>query len=295
MGEALGKIPKGDTSWVYVGSSKKDYAKKKEVSKADTEFNTFLQQILDVADPIVKKEHEDVVEINGKIALAAAEELNKKNKAWKDFKEHKDLKRYLLEQDIEWRGRDVPKRLERMLVFGLIGSGAVGLDMGTDNIAKTAFSRIKDKGNQAALTKGWEMLTDLLSGNLFDAGARWGTNKKDIGYITPVSSAFGQVGNTILTMVNNKSKIWNSLVNPGAIESGFRAIGAIPWVGVIPEKIYAAANRELLEQDGMFPFIFNMAFNMMLEKETHKDSQEQSLQANKKKKYKSHSGGRPLP
>jgi hypothetical protein len=298
MGEALGKIPKGDTSWVFVGASKQDRLKKKEITKEDTLFNKFLQDVFDVATPTALAERADVADVQGKIALSTAEVLTKKSNAWQRFKEHKDLKKYLLEQDVEWRGREVPERLRRILVFSLIGAGSFALNYGTNFAAEELLFKNKEiklpfvkkpfelnngTGNRAALLKGWEMISDMLVGKLFDYGAQLGTNKKNIGFVTPLTSTLAQVGNTVLNFADisirpgmdhdevKKVRKINALINPGVFEAGIRAVGAIPIIGIPFEKLYALANKQLLQEDGTFPFIFNLAYAMIMEKDINRD------------------------
>ncbi len=287
MAESISDNFKGDTSWVYVGQGKAEQRTIPEKPKPDTELHRFMQDVFDVAVPVAIRERDEVAAVNGELAAASAELLMSKSKTpWQRYKEHGDLKRFVIEQDEAWRGRSLPNRLGRLATYGTMMAGTFGLDRVSDLVAsKFIFSPEKlrvppfkpitlKNGNKEALGVGWEFVTDTLVGKGTDLLAQTATNRKSIGFVSPLSKAVSTLGTTLLNitgnMYNEKTKnipIINSFVNPGFIESAFRFTSALPWVGIPFEYLYAEANKQLIKADGVMPFGIDLAYNMAVAKE----------------------------
>lgn len=290
MAEYVGVLPKGDTSWIYVGTGAPE--KHAKPTKKDTAFNRLMQRVFDVQKSPDKKSLTEAVQIQSELALEAAHDLTDGTTAWNRYKEHGSIKRFVRELDRELRGRENVEAKAKVLTFGLLGSAALGLDVAGDFVAEKVlfaqdtiplpFGRALElnhgTGNRKALSVGWEMLTDKFSELLANEGAKQVTNRKDVGFISPLSSTLTLVGNTALNMLdltigkdrNFSTKVLNAVVNPTFVESSFRVAGAVPVLGVPVEKLYALANKQLLRDEGFLPFMMTVAFNMITAKDGDK-------------------------
>lgn len=292
MAENYSQQYRGKVIHVYLGEGKAE-SPKPEAKKADTLYNKHMQELFDVIAPEAMSERIDAVNTQGELATTTAELLQEKSTAWQRYKEHKNLKQFISELDTEWRGRELPHKLERFMLFGVMGGFYTGLDFATDLIAdKTfleesrkhlgtekfpiiAFDEFDSQGNRKALKAGWEMLTDKLISMFSDKSVKETTNRSDVAFVSPISDALASVGNIVSSIATPSKQEWyhrviNALINPGSIEAGFRALSAIPVFGAKVENAYIALNKQLLRGEGLLPYGFDMALTMLAAKETQK-------------------------
>ena len=270
---------------IYLGEGKPD-KQKSDTSKADTLYNRNMQEVFDVIVPEAIAERQDVVEAQGEIASVTANLILSKTNAWNRYKEHHDVKRYIKEQDIEWRGRELPRKLDRILVMAALGGASALIDyagdaIGTKMLAKTGTGSIPGvpmdeadtHGNRKAIKAGWEMITDELIGAFANQSVREATNRREVGFVSPLSESLARVG-TIVTsfaLPEEKSRMQrfvSSVINPATIEAGIRGLAAIPLIGAGVENAYIALNKSLLRKEGLFPFGFQLAATMLAAKDS---------------------------
>lgn len=292
MAENYSQQYRGKVTHVYLGEGKAD-PPNPEVKKADTLYNKHMQELFDIVAPEAALEHVDAVHTQGELATATAELLRDKSTAWQKYKEHKNLKQFINDLDVEWRGRKLPHKLERFMLFSVMGGFYSGLDFASDYIADKTFLR-KDvtqlgvgkvpiitfdstdtKGNRKALKAGWEMLTDKLISVFSDKSVKETTNRQDVAFVSPISDAFASVANIVSAIATPSEqklihRVVNSLINPGSIEAGFRSLSAIPVIGAKVENAYIALNKQLLKGEGLLPYGFDMALTMLAAKEAQK-------------------------
>ena len=275
---------------IYLGEGKAEKPHP-ERTKADTLYHKKMQEVFDVVLPEAIAEKQDAVEAQGDIAQATADLLLSKKNAWEKYKEHGNLKQLIHDQDVEWRGRELPHKLDRMLVFTALGGASALIDYGSDALGTKIISRNRlfsekfswapkidmdaadTHGNRKAIKAGWEMLSDKLIGSFANVSVREATNRKDVGFVSPLSESFANVGNVVLSFAFDEDKthiqrLISSVVNPATIESGIRALAAVPLLGAGVENAYIAANKALLKDDGLFSFGINLAATMVAAKES---------------------------
>jgi|GEM_PF-690827 hypothetical protein len=299
MAENYSQQYRGKVIHVYLGEGKAD-PPKPEVKKADTLYHKHMQELFDIIAPEAVSERIDAVNTQGELATATAELLREKSSARERYKEHKDFKRFVHELDGEWRGRELPHKLERFLLFSVMGSFYTGLDFVSNYLAEKTFLR-KDitkiglgksgisldaadtNGNRKALKAGWEMLSDKLIGLFSDKSVKETTNRDDVAFVSPISDALASVGNIAVSLATPSDKkpihwLLNSIINPGSIEAGFRTLSAIPLAGAKVENMYIALNKQLLRGEGVLPYGFDVALTMLAAKETQKKDVELVLE-----------------
>ncbi len=285
---------------MYLGEGKAD-PPKPETKKADTLYNKHMQELFDIVVPEAVAERADAVSTQGELATKTAEVLRDKSTARERYKEHKDFKRFIHELDTEWRGRELPNKLERFMLFSVMGGFYSGLDFVSDLIAdKTflnkerahlgstkfpiiTFDKVDTQGNRKALKAGWEMLTDKLISGFSDKSVKETTNRDDVAFVSPISDAFASVGNVISSIATPNDQKFihrfiNALINPGSIEAGFRTLSAIPVIGAKVENAYIALNKQLLKGEGMLPYGFDIALTMLAAKEKQKNDVERIME-----------------
>lgn len=277
---------------MYLGEGKAE-PPKTEIKKADTLYNKHMQELFDIVAPEAIAERVDAVSTQGELATKTAEVLKEKSTAWQRYKEHKNLKQFISELDTEWRGRELPHKLERFMVFSVMGGFYTGLDFVSDYVADKTFLR-KDlpylgtekmpivkfdatdsQGNRKALKAGWEMLSDKLISMFSDKSVKETTNRDDVAFVSPISDALASVGNIVSSIATPSKqepihRFLNAIINPGSIEAGFRTLAAIPLVGAKVENKYIALNKQLLKGEGVLPYGFDVALTMLAAKETQK-------------------------
>ena len=281
-----GKVPR-----VYLGEGRAESVKQSKTRSKDTAYNRYMQELFDVTALEAVAERVDAVNTQAEIAVKTAELLKDKSTAWDRYRAHKNITRFINDLDTEWRGRELPHKLERILMFSMIGAASSGMDVGADILADKTFLRKGTKpfgltiddadtfGNRKALKAGWEMVTDHLIGVTSDSAVKEATNREDIQFVSPLSDSLSKIGNVLSSVLmpsemKLRHHILNSLVNPSTIESGFRALAAIPVLGAKVEHWYSALNTQLLHGEGMFPFGFDVAVTMLAAKENQKKSVE---------------------
>lgn len=278
------------TKRIYLGEGKAE-PPKPEQKKADTRYNARMQELFDVVAQEAVAERSDIVDAQGEIAMATAELLGEKKSAWEQYREHGDVKKFIHELDAEWRGRELPRKLERILIFATLGASSAGLNYAGELVAEKALKdrpgllKRKDgsfvipmddadtRGNRKALTKGWEMITDSLVGSFSDVAVQQATNRDDVGFVSPLSSALSKIGTiaSAVALPEGKKQITrmvNAVSNPGTIEAGIRTLASVPVLGAKVENWYIALNKRILRGSGIFPFGFEMAVTMLAAKES---------------------------
>lgn len=272
---------------IYLGEGKPDASPIPAKQKADTEYNRRMQEVFDVVSKEAMAEREDVQNTQTELALLTAETLMEKPNAWQRFKEHKNISQFVNELDIEWRGRELPRKLDRLMVFGVLGATSALMDFGVDTIVTKTLHKDKhelfklfgkqvipftDKnGNREALKAGWEFVTDDLIGAFSNISVKEATNVKEAKFISPLSDSLSKVGNiatTWLMRTDDRSlgqRAISSVINPSTIESSIRILSAIPAVGAPVEKLYTAANA-LLKKDEILPLGFDLGLAMLAAK-----------------------------
>ncbi len=76
MAESVVKDFKGKMDWVYVGKAE---APKVVEKKADTLFNEYMRDVLDIATPVAKSELAEASALQGGIAEETANRLSQKS------------------------------------------------------------------------------------------------------------------------------------------------------------------------------------------------------------------------
>lgn len=268
------------TSPVYVGEAKA------EQPKPDTEYHKKMQEIFDVVAPEVTAERQEAAEAQGAITVETAKLLQSKSTAWKRYNEHKNISRFFRELDVEWRGRELPHKLDRVMIFSVLGGASALMDWGADEVATRTFlkpendqlfrfskppwdklniSLHQDTGNREAIKAGWEMLTDTAIGLFSDKSVAEATNRNDVRFVSPLSDTLSKIGNVAAAFWVPKPegrrlvhKVLNSLVNPSTIESIFRSLGSIPVAGAGVERLYKGLNALLTRKSTIIPFGFDL-------------------------------------
>lgn len=281
-------ISHSHTSPVYVGEGK-------AVSpKPDSAYNKKMQEIFDVVAPEMQAERQEAAEAQGAITFETAKLLESKSTAWRRYKEHKSLSRFFRELDVEWRGRELPHKLDRIMIFSLLETTSALMDLTSDVIANKTFLQKdrqtlfqisnpawkkwdvvfdKESGNREAIEAGWERLTDTAIGMFSNKSAQETTNRKDYAFISPLSNTLSKIGSVMMSFWQPSwgdrqwyHKLLNSITNPSTIESGFRAVGAIPVGGAAIEKVYKGLNTLLRKESTLIPAGFDVAASMFAAK-----------------------------
>lgn len=292
MAESIIKDFKGKNDWVYVGKSE---APKPSEKKADTLFHQYMQEVFDVAAPVMIGELDGAA---GAQAALASATLSLADKAHTDATSTASLpdkstfaKRWLaLEQRVS--NDDHQNRLGKLLTSFVYMGGSFAMNLGSEVVADVLYrgkSKVplplgrsinisKETGNQRMLDAGWEYLTDYGVEKTVDWSAQKLANRENIGFVSPLSRAISKIGNTIINATRNfdehnfSTAVKRSLLNPGFIEGAFRFAGALPGGGFIKE-LYGKANKQIMKGEGVIPLGADLAFNMIFAKVLYKMQQ----------------------
>lgn len=288
MGESISSQYRGKVTRVYLGEGKAEPSKSPETTKADTLYSRHMQEIFDVVAPEMIAERVEAAKAQTEIAVETAEELQKKSTARERYKKHKDFKRYVRELDTEVRGREMTKRLDRMLIYSILGGASAAMDFVGDYAGEAFFDKrdalitlpkgkelisLKD-GNREAMKAGWEMLTDTAIGAFSDKSVQLTTNRSDAEFISPLSKGLSKIGTIISTFaLNEKQKhlkhYVNALINPSTIEAGIRSLAVIPVGGAVVERVYNALNKKLDNDFDLLTVGFDVSTVMLAAKVKH--------------------------
>lgn len=245
---------------------------KKEIDPAEKKYTQFLKEVFDVAEPVLYQEVGEQAVAQGELALLTGAELAKKMKPWEEFEKHKDWKRLGNELDFVWRGgKDVPHRLGRVFMNGVIGAGSLGVDF----VADKGVDWFVNKGrkelpipfvkklipltpeNKFVLRDGLEFFSDKLVGYGANVAVKGMTREKDVRYPSQLANTLSEMGNLATAIggwnqvgAASYKKVLNSMINPGFIEGSLRSVAAIPVFGAAVEKIYTAFNEKLKNENG---------------------------------------------
>lgn len=277
---------------IYLGEGKAEKPSP-EKNKADTLYNKHMQEVFDVILPEAISERQDVVEAQGEIATVTAELLLSKKNAWEHYKEHKNIKQFIEEQDQEWRGRELPHKLDRILTMAALGGSSALINFGTTAIGEKVLSgdpllprkeesvnplkadESDSLGNKKAIKAGWELIAGKLIGSFANRSVQEATNRKGVGFVSPLSESLSNIGNIVISFAMPDWKergllqhAITGVVNPATVESGLRGLAAIPMLGAGVENAYIALNKSLMKEEGMLPFGFNLAATMLAAKES---------------------------
>jgi hypothetical protein len=272
---------------IYLGEGKPDSAPKTIKQKADTEYNKRMQEVFDIVSKEALAEREDVQNTQTELALLTAETLMEKPNAWQRFKEHKNVSQFISELDTEWRGRELPRKLDRILVFSVLGGASMLMDYGADALTskllsddnhelklfnKQVISFTDANGNREALKAGLDFVSDDLIGAFANISVKEATNTKDAKFVSSLSKVAYKVGNLAATFLPaDKSPLQqfvNSTINPGTIEAMFRISATMPVVGALVEKGYNAANKAM-KNDEILPLGFDLGLTILAAKVNH--------------------------
>ncbi len=251
------------TIYQFVGSAE---APKPTFTKPDTLQHKHMQEVFDIVAPHALEERIDARNAETEIALLTAQTLTEKKYIWE-------------------KRREIPHKLERILLFSVLGGASALMDFGGDELTSRLLKKegslftwknkqyvsLENQGNREALKAGWEMITDSLIGKFSDLSVQQATNRGDVKFVSPLSDTLSKVGNiaisfTLAPEAKRMHRFINSMVNPSTIEAGFRTLSAIPIGGHIVENVYAAANQFLLKEKGLFPYGFDLAATMLAAK-----------------------------
>jgi hypothetical protein len=282
MAESVVKDFKGKMDWVYVGKAEAPRVVEK---KADTLWNEYMQKVFDVAEPVAVAEVRDMAATQMAIAEGAAKQLAPEDMV----KQSGGVKEKFVEKWLAWEKKfSTPKhqnRLGKLVVNGTYMAGSFGLDLLSDMAAHKLFLGRTDiplgfgkkftlgegTGNKEMLKAGWEYLTDEGIGKATDWSVQKLANKEDIAFVSPLAHTLGKVGALVMNVFGDlkdhstKTMVMNSFVNPGFIEGFFRFTGALPGGGFMKD-LYAYANRQIMQGEGLLPFGTDMAYNMLIAK-----------------------------
>ncbi|MEK7577699.1 MAG: hypothetical protein AAB492_03755 [Patescibacteria group bacterium] len=245
---------------------------KKEIDPSEKKYTQFLKEVFDVAEPVLYQEIGEQAAVQGELTLLTGAELAKKMKPWEAFETHKDWKRLVREVDFAWRGKDVPHRLGRVFMNGLIQGGSFAIDYvadsGVDRFLHDGKKEIKDPifkktlielsdENRYVLRDGLEFAADKIVGYGANVAVKGLTHETDVRYPSQLANTISEMGN-LATAIGGWNtaggplhrKIFSSMINPGFIEGSLRSMAAIPVFGAGVEKIYTALNDKLKNQDG---------------------------------------------
>lgn len=243
---------------------------KKEIDPAEKRYTQFLKEVFDVAEPVLYQEVGEQAAVQGELALLTGVELAKKMKPWEAFQEHKDWKRLGSELDFVWRGgKDVPHRLGRVFMNGVIEAGSLAIDYGSDKAIDWFVNNDREElpkpfnklisltdENKFILRDGFEFAADKFVGFGANEAVKFATNEKDVRYPSHLANAASELLN-IATAIGgwNRShdvlkRVANSAINPGFIEGSLRSLVAIPIFGAGVDKIYTALNEKLKNENG---------------------------------------------
>lgn len=249
---------------IYIGKGMAEVPDPAE-TKADTLYNKKMQEIFDVVAPESVAERVDAAKAQAEIAVASAEELQKKNTSYEHFKEHKDTKRFLKDLDREWRGRELPQRLQRVMYMSVLGTASAAMDYVGDFAAEKFLEHRKsfdlpggkfhieftdENKNREALKAGWEMLTDIGVGAFSDKSVQLTTNRENVEFISPLSKSMSKIGSIVSMYAMNEKRrglkrMVNAVINPSTIEAGLRSIETIPVGGALVERLHRYLNNKL--------------------------------------------------
>lgn len=290
MSESVVKDFKGKMDWVYVGKAEAPRVVEK---KADTLWNEYMRDVLDIATPVARSEMEEASAVHGDIVEKTINQiippdlskldLGNDNTSTQDTFKQKFAKKWM-EWEKKYSTPDHQNRLGKLLVSGVYMAGSLGLNMGGEAIAHLLYRKrdaigispvsmtlSADSGNKRMLDAGWEYLTDYGIEKVSDWSAKKITNREDVGFVSPLSRTIGKIGNTILNVTRELEKhtmgsyLKKSVLNPGFIEGAFRFTGAVPGLGFVKD-FYAKANAEIMKGEGLIPLGADLAFNMMFAK-----------------------------
>lgn len=244
---------------------------KKETDPAEKKYTQFLKEVFDVAEPVLYQELGEQAAVQGELALLTGAELAKKMKPWEEFKKHKDWKRLGSEVDFVWRGgKDVPHRLGRVFMNGVIGAGSFGIDFGSDKaidwfvnhnrkelpIPFNKIISLTDE-NKFVIRDGLEFAADKIVGFGANEAVKAVTHEKDVRYPSQLANTVSEMGNLATaigrwnqTDASPLKKAISSMINPGFVEGTLRSIMAAPLFGAGVEKIYMILNEKLKNENG---------------------------------------------
>lgn len=256
---------------------------KKEIDPTEKKYTQFLKEVFDVAEPVLYQEIGEQAAVQGELALLTGAELAKKMKPWEEFEKHKDWKRLASELDFVWRGgKDVPHRLGRMFMNGVIEAGSFTVDFVADEGIKKLLPEKKEyinnpfsqkplikltDENRYVLEDGFEFLSDKIIGYGANEAIKGLTKEKDVRYPSQLANTMSELGNlaTAISGWNRDptKRIWTSMINPGFIEGSLRSFAAIPLFGAGVEKIYTALNEKLKNENGGLYLTYLTLFRML--------------------------------
>ncbi len=273
MAESIVKDFKGKLDWVYVGKSE---APKPKESKADTLFNEYMRNVLDVATPVGIIELSEASAVQSAIATETIGLIGDHPP-----QDKKQFTQKWLALEKRWSAPGQENRLGKLLMGLTYMAGSFGLNLGSEVIAKYGLenkgkflgvlSLAPKTGNKKMLEAGWQYITDYGIEKAADRSAKWLANREDIGFISPLSRTIGKIGNTIMNVTGLLGEhgwgamMGKSALNPGFIEGAFRFAGAVPGMGFIKEA-YGKANSQIMKGEGIIPLGADLAFNMMFAK-----------------------------
>lgn len=275
MAESVVKDFKGKLDWVYVG---KGEAPKPKEKKADTLLNEYMRKVFDVAEPVAVSEIKDFTATQGNLAVETAVAMAP------DGMDTAVGKKKFIERCIQ---NDPQGRWGKLLMGALYMVGSLITNFGSGKLAKEVFrddgwlaGKVdKDNGNLAALSNGWENLTDIGVMKLSDWSVKHLTCRENVGFVSPLARSIGRLGNTLLTVTGDMqshetSALWKKiLINPGFVEGFFRFAGAIPGAGFMKD-LYGWANKQIMKGEGIVPIGAELAGNMLWAKMANKKGDE---------------------
>ncbi len=245
---------------------------KKEIDPAEGKYTQFLKEVFDVAEPVLYQELGEQATVQGELALLTGVELAKKMKPWEEFEKHKDWKRLGSDLDFVWRGgKDVPHRLGRVFLNGVIEAGSFvidyGADIGVDRLVnhgrRDSFPFPLNKvmsftdENKFILRDGLEFAADKAVGYGANEAVKAMTHEKNVRYPSQLANTISEMGNLATAIggwnqpnASLTRRIISSAINPGVIEGSLRSLVAIPLFGAGVEKIYTALNEKLKNENG---------------------------------------------
>ena len=245
---------------------------KKEIDPSEKKYTQFLKEVFDVAEPVLYQEVGEQAAVQGELALLTGAELAKKMKPWEEFKKHQDWKRLGSELDFVWRGgKDVPHRLGRVFLNGVIEAGSFGVDIGSDTVINNLLNHGKkelkiplikktielSQENKYVLRDGLEFGSDKFIGFGANEAIKAMTKQKDVRYPSQLANVLSEMGNIATSLARwnrhdagGYKKALNSMINPAFIEGTLRSIAAIPLFGAGVERVYAAMNEKLKNENG---------------------------------------------
>lgn len=279
MGETASQPFHESPTRILVGEGKPVPALKKEQTQGEASYNKHMREIFDVVAPEAVAERVEAAKAQSEIAVETASLLKDKSNAWQRYKDHKDFNRFVKELDTEWRGRELPHRLERVLMYSILGGASAAMDYVADEAAlqtflkyqgdvnigkKKLFTLDDNNGNREAIKAGWEMLSDELVGAFSDKSLQLATNNKDATFVSPLSNSLSKIGTIFIAIAGISEdhrylRSINSIINPSTIEAGFRTLETIPLGGAVVERMHAALNTVISKDHHILPLGFDLA------------------------------------